>query len=223
MRFSAFPSVILSLALAACIETRVPSVDASVDAGPPDAGGAPYDPVLGMPFTGDLLLDDARVRALDPSGLRQGDSPCHAPALVQVLRGVDGDTIHVSGLDGVPDTDIRLIGINAPETAHPGPPPTAAECYGPEARDFVRMYLSGRYVWLTFGNGSSCLDPYGRTLAYIFLGGGDRDMVNRQLLQRGYARSYIFSDNATYRALFDADEAAARAAGAGLWSACPAP
>lgn len=216
MRSLIFAASLFSVALVGCIETRTPAADA----GTPDGGTPPvtYDPVAGMPFTGPLLLDDARVMALDPSGLREGDSPCHAPALVQVLRGVDGDTIHVAGLDGVPDTDIRLIGIDAPEVAHP---PAPADCYSAESRDFVRMYLSGRYVWLTFGNGSTCLDAYGRTLAYVFLGGGDRDMVNRQLLQRGYAKAYIFRDNATYETLFLADEAAAMAAGAGLWSACP--
>lgn len=219
-----FPYVLLALssvALAACPNTTGPIIatdGGEVDIGPPGT----YDPVQGMPFIGPLLLDDARVMALDPSTLRHGDSPCHAPALVQVIRGVDGDTLHVAGLDGAADTDIRLIGINAPETAHP-PDPTPAECYGPEARDFVRMYLSGRWVWLTFGNTRACADPYGRTLAYMFLGGGDRDMVNRQLIQRGYAKKYIFSDDATYETLFTADEAAANAANAGLWGFCPAP
>lgn len=217
-------AALASLACLGCVDTRTPVAqrDGAVDEGVLDAGTVPYDPVAGMPFTGPLLLDDARVMALDPSGLRHGDSPCHGPALVQVIRGVDGDTIHVAGLDGAPDTDIRLIGINSPEVAHPSAtPPTPAECYGPEARDYVRTYLSGRWVWLTFGNGSTCLDIYDRTLAYVFLGGGDRDMVNRQLIQRGYAKAYIFSDNATYETLFNSDEAAARAANVGLWAACP--
>jgi micrococcal nuclease len=218
-------AVLSSLAFLGCINDRTPvhPLDGSVDLGAVDAATVPYDPVNGMPFTGPLLFDDARVQALDPSGLRHGTSPCHAPALVKVLRCVDGDTIHVEGLDGVGDTVVRLIGINSPEVAHPGPPPTPDECYGPEARDYMRTELSGHWVWLTFGNGPTCLDIYDRTLAYVFLGGGDRDMVNRQLLQRGYATKYIFSDNATYETLFTADDAAARAAHAGLWGVCPAP
>lgn len=214
---------IASVTLVGCINTRVPAaaVDGSVDEGAPGADAfVAYDPVTGMPFTGPLLLDDARVTALDPSVLREGDSPCHAPALVTVIRGVDGDTLHVAGLDGSPDTSIRLIGVDAPEVAHD---PEPADCYGPEARDYVRMNLAGRTVWLTFGNGTSCLDPFRRTLAYMFLGGGDGDMVQRQLLRRGYVKSYIFRDNATYETLFNADEAAAQSARAGLWSACPAP
>ncbi len=227
VRFLFFTIALASVTLVGCINTRVParevdaSVDASVDAGAPGTDAfIPYDPVTGMPFTGPLLLDDARVTALDPSGLREGDSPCHAPALVTVIRGVDGDTLHVAGLDGSPDTDIRLIGVDAPELAHT---PDPADCYGAEARDYVRMNLSGRTVWLTFGNGTSCLDPFDRTLAYMFLGGGDGDMVQRQLLRRGYAKAYIFRDNATYETLFDADEAAAQSARAGLWGACPPP
>ena len=223
VRLLLLTTVFSSLALVACVNTRGPgNPDASVDAGPPppDAPPVPYDPILGMPFTGPLLLDDARVMSLNPATLREGDAPCHAPALVQVLRGVDGDTIHVAGLDGSPDTDIRLIGVDAPEVAHP---PDPADCYSAESRDFVRMNLSGRYVWLTFGNGTSCLDPFGRTLAYVFLGAGERDMVQRQMLQRGLVKAYIFRDNATYEALFTADEAAARDANVGLWGACPAP
>lgn len=223
MRFLFCIIALAPVTLVGCINTRAPAgnSDASVDEGAPGADAfVPYDPVRGMPFTGPLLLDDARVTALDPFLLRDGDSPCHAPALVTVLRGVDGDTLHVEGLDGAPDTAIRLIGIDAPELEHR---PDPADCYSAEARDFVRMNLSGRTVWLTFGNGPSCRDPFNRTLAYMFLGGGDGDMVQRQLLRRGFAKSYIFRDNATYETLFNADEAAAQSAEAGLWGACPAP
>jgi endonuclease YncB( thermonuclease family) len=45
-------------------------------------------------------------------------------------------------------------------------------------------------------------------------------MFTRQLLRRGYGRAFIFADNATFADVFRADEEAARAAGAGLWSAC---
>ena len=218
MRIASFAAALLLLT--ACINTRASNFDAGVDGGLPVDAGAPYDPVRGMPFTGPLLLDDARVMSLDPSPLREGDTPCHAPALVQVIRGVDGDTFHVAGLDGVPDTDMRLIGIDAPELAHP-PDPTPADCYSAESRDYIRMNLSGRYVWLTFGNGRSCLDRFGRTLAYAHLGGGDNDMLQRQLLRRGLVKKFIFSDNATYEALFTADEQAARDDRAGLWGACP--
>lgn len=203
-----------ALFLGGCVDTRLPP-DALVDGGPDagvDAAPAPYDPVVGMPFEGPLLLDDDRVRALDGSTLRAGSPACHPPALVRVLRAYDGDTIHVEGLDGRPDTTVRIIGVNAPEIG------ARPECYGPEARDFARMNLAGRWVWLTFGG--SCTDTFGRTLAYVHLGGGDQDMFTRQLLRRGYGRAFIFADNATFADVFRADEEAARAAGAGLWSAC---
>ena len=53
-------AALCSLVLVACIDTGGGRRDASVDGGTADAQ-APYDPVTGMPFTGPLLLDDARV------------------------------------------------------------------------------------------------------------------------------------------------------------------
>jgi micrococcal nuclease len=209
------PALLVAVGLlASCVDTSLPP-EVLVDSGPDtgvDGGSAVYDPVMGMPFEGPLLLDDDRVRALDGSTLRAGSPACHPPALVRVIRAYDGDTLHVEGLDGRSDTTVRVIGVNAPEIG------SSPECYGVEARDFVRMSLGGRWVWLTFGG--RCTDAFGRTLAYVHLGGGDRDMLTRQLLRRGYGRFFVFPDNPAFADVFRADEEAARAAGAGLWSAC---
>jgi micrococcal nuclease len=186
-----------------------------------DAGGgdvdAGYDPAVGNLFTGDILLDDARVMSVDPATLRAGGTPCRAPLLARVTRVVDGDTMHVTGIsETLPDADIRFIGVNAPEIAHMAGDPT--DCYGDEATLFTHQ-LNGHLVWLTFDEG--CLDPYSRLLAYVFIGPGDGDMWQRQLVRRGFAHAVEFPPNLMYAGVLDADMAIAESEGVGLWSACP--
>lgn len=181
------------------------------DSGPPEEDSG-EDP--GNPFDGPIVLDDARVRGLDPTRLRAADVPCREPVLVRVYRVVDGDTIDVRGEDVVLDVPVRLIGIDTPEIAHP---PEPADCYGDEARDFTAQ-LQGRLVWLTFDN--TCWDGFSRLLAYVHIGAGDGDLWQRQLLRRGFATVLTVGGNRTYASVFERDEASAAMAGAGLWSAC---
>lgn len=169
-----------------------------------------------MPVTGALLLDDQRVRDLDPTLLPAADHACRPPVMVMIKYGLDGDTIVVDELGGdmTVDEHIRFIGVNCPEIMHGDMP---AECYGPEARDFTRD-LAGRVAWLSFGD--TCLDIYDRTLAFLNFGTGENDMYQHQLLRRGYARVYTFSDNHTFATAFEADGAVAEADNVGLWAAC---
>ena len=78
-------------------------------------------------------------------------------------------------------------------------------------------------MWLTFD--SVALDRYGRSLAHVFAGdrliAGLPDWVNLRLVRDGYARSYVFRDNATFRSAFEGSQSDALAAGRGLWTACP--
>ena len=67
--------------------------------------------------------------------------------------------------------------------------------------------LAGHVAWLSFG--TSCMDIYGRTLAFLNFGTGNNDMYQHQLLRRGYARVYTFSDNHTFATAFEADGAVA--------------
>lgn len=207
--------------LGGCIHNPDPDTlnnDAAViDMGVPDVpSSSVYDPVLGMPVTGELLLDDERVRNLDPSLLPQADNPCREPVMVMISHGLDGDTIVVDELTGdmTADEHVRFIGVNAPEIAHGDMP---EECYGPEARDFTRS-LGGHVAWLSFG--TSCTDIYDRTLAFLNFGTGNNDMFQHQLLRRGYARVYTFSDNRTFATAFEADAEVAQADNVGLWATC---
>jgi micrococcal nuclease len=133
---------------------------------------------------------------------------------VSVLRVVDGDTLHVRR--GGRDVTVRLIGIDTPEVDWYG---GEAECFGARAGRFAMRILDGRRVRLELDR--ERLDPYGRTLAYLYL--PDDRMVNVVLVRRGFARVTIFPPNDRHEDRLRHAEALAREMGAGLWSACPAP
>jgi micrococcal nuclease len=153
--------------------------------------------------------------ALDPRTLQSGATACRGPLLGRVSRIVDGDTMHVNGVSEIGEWDIRFIGVNAPEISHMGSTP---DCFGNEATVFTNQ-LAGRLVWLTFDAG--CNDPYDRTLAYVWVGGGTGDLWQRQLLRRGFARTLSIDPNTSFAGVFEGEQSTAEAAGTGLWSACP--
>lgn len=177
-----------------------------------------YDPVRGNCYDTSLDLDDARVMALDGAALPAGPGACRAPVLVRVTNVRDGDTLDVIGVsDPSFMGGVRLIGVDAPEIAHP---PEPADCFGNEAQVFTQQ-LDERLVWLTFDGG--CFDPYDRWLAYVHVGSGTGDLWQRQLLRRGFARTLTIPPNDAFAGSLGEDAVAAELASRGLWSACAAP
>ncbi|HEX8689686.1 MAG TPA: thermonuclease family protein [Solirubrobacterales bacterium] len=141
------------------------------------------------------------------------DGPAAASALV--TRVVDGDTLEVR-VDGEVE-DVRLVGIDTPETVKPGAP---VECFGPQASRFAHRLLEGRRVRLVFG--VERRDAYGRMLAYVHLGPpSQRRFVNAVLARRGLARSLTIPPNDRFAPLLRRLELLAARAGRGLWGACP--
>jgi micrococcal nuclease len=132
---------------------------------------------------------------------------------VRVTRVVDGDTIHVL-MDGR-DERVRFIGIDSPEIAHGGRP---AECFGDRAFDQTRRRLEGRSVRLDFDVDRR--DRFGRLLAYVSDAQG---LVNLALVRDGYAIVLTVPPDTRLADEFERAEVDARAAGRGLWSACPTP
>jgi micrococcal nuclease len=128
-----------------------------------------------------------------------------------VTRVVDGDTAHVRFRGR--DVTIRFIGVDTPETVAPDQP---IECYGPEASHFTSRELTGEKVRLEFD--VERIDPYGRTLAYIWL--PDGSLFNETLVRRGFANVATYPPDTKYVGRFEASERAARAAARGLWGAC---
>lgn len=128
---------------------------------------------------------------------------------VEVTRVVDGDTIEVSpNVEGT--ADVRLIGIDTPETVDPNEP--VGPC-GPEAAAFTKEQLEGQQVELEFDEEK--IDPYDRALAYVFKGD---ELFNETLVRQGYARVTTFEPNVKYEDRFLAAEEAAKAEGIGIWA-----
>jgi micrococcal nuclease len=132
--------------------------------------------------------------------------------LARVIRVVDGDTLEVR--IGGEVEDVRLIGVDTPETVDPGAP---VQCFGPRASHFTKRAIEGRRVRLVFG--VERRDAYGRLLAYVYIG---HRFVNAVLVRRGLARTLAIPPNTRHRALFERLELGAARAGRGLWGHCPA-
>jgi micrococcal nuclease len=162
----------------------------------------------------DLPAIAAAVLAIVLAGWLRADHGSAAPfTRGTVVRAVDGDTIIVR--DGGRTEDVRLLGIDTPETVDPRKP---VGCYGPEASAFTKHLVTGRTVTLRYDR--ELHDRYGRYLAYVWLAGSRPLFVNAELVRRGYARSYPFPPNTAHSALFAALERSAAASGRGLWHAC---
>jgi micrococcal nuclease len=155
------------------------------------------------------LLAVAALLILRPrQAARPEDGPARARGLV--VRAIDGDTVEVA--IGGRREDVRLIGVDTPETVKPGTP---VQCYGERASHFTHRLLEGRRVRLDLG--VERRDVYGRLLAYVHRG---RLFVNAALVRRGLARSLTIPPNDRFAALFRRLELRAARAGRGLWGAC---
>ncbi len=111
--------------------------------------------VLVASLVGCKGLDRVPILTADPCSFNGVD---YTSREVYIARVLDGDTINTDTGES-----IRLLGINAPEIAHPD---QAVECWGPESADWMTQKLTSQTVQLKFD--AECTDLYGRTLAYVF-------------------------------------------------------
>jgi len=116
----------------------------------------------------------------------------------QVARIIDGDTIELASGE-----TIRYLGINTPERGQSG--------YD-EAKNLNQRLVEGKTVQLEFDVEKT--DQYGRTLAFVW---ADGVLVNRELLQQGWANTLFVSPNGRYKAEFQQAEQVARQAKLGIW------
>jgi micrococcal nuclease len=137
------------------------------------------------------------------------------PRSATVTEVIDGDTIEVR-IAGRTER-VRLLGIDTPESVDPDRP---VECHGPEAAAFTRDLLPpGTAVALE--RDEEPRDHFGRLLAYVFRL-DDGVFVNEAIVAAGEAELLPIAPNDAYADQLAATADAARAAGAGLWSGCPA-
>jgi micrococcal nuclease len=175
-----------------------------------NSAAARRDALFVVLMTAFMLLPAAACR-FAWGGTPPADGVTSAARAVTVTGVVDGDTIRVR-LDGR-DQKVRLIGVNTPEVDWYG---GRAECYGSEAALYARHRLLGRSVRLGFD--TRRLDPYGRVLAYVYVG---RELFNLTLVRNGYAEADAVPPDTRMAPLFSRAERGARNMGAGMWSVCP--
>jgi micrococcal nuclease len=132
----------------------------------------------------------------------------HASSLAEVVRVVDGDTIHVR-VDGHLEK-VRYIGVNTPEVHHPS---KGEEPGGREAHAVNRRLVEGKRVRLELDVQSR--DRYGRLLAYVWIGD---TMINAELVRLGYAQVMTVPPNVRHQALFLKLQRDARQSNRGLWT-----
>ncbi len=106
---------------------------------------------------------------------------------------------------------LRYVGIRRVESPQA---PTAVARFA-EAVAVARQLVEGQAVRLEFD--VRVHDPDGRLWAYVYL--LDGRMVNALLVERGYAQADPYQSDLKRAPLFQQLEAAARAAGRGLWGA----
>jgi micrococcal nuclease len=112
---------------------------------------------------------------------------------------VDGDTLYVRPIEGGAPLNVRIAGVDAPETCQPG---------GAEAHQALLERVLRRQVVVT----TQGQDSYGRALATLTL---SRDDVGLWLVRHGHAWSYQYGGSASPYVLA---EQSARVLGRGLFA-----
>ena len=185
--------MIRSLGLALLVSVALASGSAGTVADPPSVGVVPAATVFVAPAA----------------------APTDVAASVTYIA--DGDTVHVTDALGS-KIKVRVLGIDTPETRNPQLP---VQCWGPEATQFATAILLNKQVTVVGDPTQDVRDRYGRVLGYLYLADGSNYSV--LAARAGAARTYIFDGQpVTEHPASAAAEAEARAAGRGLWGACPA-
>ena len=175
--------------------------------------------LIGLAAAAVLALTAGGIKAANPGAQTVPEPAEGRTTQVRVTAVVDGDTIRVETLAGRQLGRVRLLGIDAPEVAHP---PEPAECYAEDATGLLEELAPvGSTVDLVTDTAQPSRDRYDRLLRYVdHDDDGHRVDVARELLARGAARRYeadqALAREESYAAAFDDAQGAER----GLWGSC---
>ena len=171
--------------------------------------------LIGLAAAALLALTAGGIKAALP-GAQTGPEPADGKtSQVRVTAVVDGDTIRVETLGGRQLGRVRLLGIDAPEVAHP---PEPAECYAEDATGLLERLAPVRStVELVTDTAQPNRDRYDRLLRYV-----DHDDVDvaRELLASGAARRYEADQALAREESYSAATDDAQGAERGLWGNC---
>jgi micrococcal nuclease len=130
---------------------------------------------------------------------------------VKFKKCVDGDTaVFILNNEEV---KVRFLAIDTPETVHPN---MAVQPYGKNASEYTCTKITkAQKIVLEFDDGSTKLDKYGRTLAWVWV---NDSLLQKELISVGYAKvKYIYGKYAYTDELYE-EQAKAKEAKLGLWS-----
>lgn len=130
------------------------------------------------------------------------------PASVNYVH--DGDTLFLNTRND-DNLKVRLLAIDTPEIGDD------AECFGEEARDYLRDELPEGSTVYTLADADET-DQYGRALLFIWTEEGT--FINLDLVASGYAEAVFIGNNHLYESEFEAAEDAAHDSAAGRWGSC---
>jgi len=128
-----------------------------------------------------------------------------------VVRVVDGDTIVV--LQNGKKENVRLIGVDTPETVDPRKP---VQCFGKEASAFTKKVLTNQTIRLESDPTQQDRDKYKRLLRYVYL--PDGTLVNKKIIADGYGFEYTYRIPYQFRDEFKEAQSEARLKQRGLWA-----
>jgi micrococcal nuclease len=148
---------------------------------------------------------------LDRAGVfryRGDDWAAYDKQTVTVTRVVDGDTVRVRKSPASEEETVRLLGIDAPETADP------PAHWGAEATAHLQTLVESKPVTLRL-DATQTRDKYRRLLAYVHV--SDAENVNLALVRDGHAYAHRMFTH-SLRRQFEQAEDDARGKGRGLWA-----
>jgi micrococcal nuclease len=175
--------------------------------------------VLGLSLMFLLMGDQAAPRAQEPQPKPQTPAPKEQPrshgqrikvdpALVKVE---DGDGVIIQWASGDPEI-VRILGIDTPEVRRLEHNLPYDQAFGPEARAFAQgAFAAATEIELLR---SPTIDPYGRTLAYLFINGRNYSVMAIRARYSGETVSH-YGDNGLPKESAEVT-AAAKEAGADL-------
>ena len=129
-----------------------------------------------------------------------------------MVKVVDGDTLDINAPDGkYPNTRIRLLGIDTPETKHKS---LGVMYFGPEASAFANEKALNKSVVVLLDKISPTRDKFNRLLGYVKL--SDGKVLNALLIEQGFAYADLRFDHSFYKK-YQQLERAAQKSHIGLW------
>lgn len=126
----------------------------------------------------------------------------------EVVRVIDGDTFIIK-YNGE-ERRVRLLGVDTPESVHPKKEKNVPE--GKIASDYTKELLKNKKVSIEFDVEEE--DRYGRLLCYVYI---DGEMLNKKLLEKGYAKVMIVGKNRKFAKEFREIEKNAKENKIGFW------